>query len=453
MGYDAGYVAACPVAPAEHTAGDSVSLLSGDWVRFADGYYGYDFFLAEDNTIYGVRLENKTLTPIFDGFQSGVDLNHIAFFSVGDTIMICDNRSMDLLVDQYVLLMAEAAETGAQERRTELRLATLNMDSYLQEAITTFNRTNENYVISVENYSQYGDGGASRMRMDLMSGNLPDMINLAGFRGTAIDTETYLLNLLPYVQTSFGESMEPLQSNVVEALMRDGKLFYITPIYHTEAIITAETNISEPLTLRAFDALLESGDHEHLTNEAVLSALTKYGIHDLIHTEEQTMDTDALRSMLEIANRFPDKAITDEVSGAERLISGDVPFLEAEIFSLRNFRTMYYDMGGGGAIRGMGIYRVHLGPGVAGKIQLSFLPAPEKLSGRPNQRSGSHGARFFGGRTAAVGHHDEPYRHTGCLSGRGVPNHSGGSGAIFQRQRGPGRCGKGRRAACVCLYV
>ncbi|MGN1000132.1 MAG: hypothetical protein ACI4PO_11325, partial [Faecousia sp.] len=206
VGYDAGYVAACPVAPAEHTAGGSVSLLSGDWVRFADGYYGYDFFLAEDNTIYGVRLENKTLTPIFDGFQSGVDLNHIAFFSVGDTIMICDNRSMDLLVDQYVLLMAEAAETGAQEHRTKLRLATLNMDSYLQEAITTFNRTNDNYVISVENYSQYGDGGASRMRMDLMSGNLPDMINLAGFRGTAIDSETYLLDLLPYVQTSFGES-------------------------------------------------------------------------------------------------------------------------------------------------------------------------------------------------------------------------------------------------------
>lgn len=352
VGYDAGYVAACSVAPAEHTAGGSVSMLSGDWVRVADGCYGYDFFLAEDNTIYGVTLQNKTLTPIFDGFQSGVDLNHIAFFSVGDRILICDNRSMDLLADQYVLLIAEAAENGAKESRKELRLATLDMDSYLQEAISTFNRTNENYVISVENYSQYGDGGVARMKMDLMSGDLPDIINLAGFRGTAIDSETYLLDLLPYVQTSFGENMEPLQRNVVDALTRDGTLPYIAPIYHMETIITAKTDTYEPLTLGAFEALLETGDHEYLTNEAVLSALIRYGIHDIVHTEEQTMDTNALRSMLEIANRYPGETVPDETSSAQRLLSGAVPFLEEEIFSLRNFRTLYYNMGDGFQIYG-----------------------------------------------------------------------------------------------------
>lgn len=177
VGIDGGTVAAVPVSAEENS--ELRTLIGGTWYQVTDGYGNYDFYITYENQVYGVSLEEQTMTVVFNGYYSGIDLNHVAFFAVGSKMLVCDNVTEDFLVDEYVLYqMDETAQS--EESRTVLTLATLRTGSILQEAIVEFNKKNAEYYIELRDYSQYGNREAAMLYADIMAGEIPDILNMEG---------------------------------------------------------------------------------------------------------------------------------------------------------------------------------------------------------------------------------------------------------------------------------
>ena len=184
------------------------------------------------------------------------------------------------------------------------------------------------------------------MRMDMMSGKLPDIINLAGLQSTSINCSEYLTDLSPYLKQTFGEDLSDIQTTVIEALMEDGQLFSITPNFNLSVLCSLDRLQEEKLTTDKFCELIETSKSKDLvSNMTVLRVLLENSLDDVIHLETKTVDTDQLQKFLEFAAAFPSTANGDNTTVQESLLNGDIVFAQAELSSLRDFRFMLTELG------------------------------------------------------------------------------------------------------------
>lgn len=344
VGTDGGIVEAVPISTEDNSVGAAVSLIESTWYQVCDGFENYDFYITYENQICGISMADGTMTIVFDGYASGVDLNHVRFFTVGTTLLICDNVTDDFLVDDYELYTLEPQSVDDDQRVT-LTLATLSTSSDLQEAVVEFNKENADYIIELEDYSEYGDNGATRLYADIMSGNIPDILNLSGLQETSIYSDEYLLDLLPYMQGSYGEELDGIQTSVIQAQMSGEQLLTVTPNYNLK-ILCSLTSVGTELTTDLFCDLLDQGKEKGMiSRNEVMEILFENTVAEFIDASSNTLEGDALQELLTRAKPFPDVAETDGASVAEGLYSGNILFASTELSSFRSFRQLIYDLG------------------------------------------------------------------------------------------------------------
>lgn len=334
-------VEAVPIMTNENSVGTVVALIESTWYQVSDGFGIYDFYITYENKICGVSMDDHVMTNVFDGYSNGVDLNHVHFFSVGNTLLLCDNVTEDFLVDKYKLYSLEAKSID-EEERVILTLATLSTSSDLQEAVVSFNKKNTDYVIEINDYGNYGDRGATRLYADIMSGNVPDILNLSGLHETSINNNVYLLDLLPYMQSEFGEDLSGVQSSVIEAQMAGRELLTVTPNYKVK-VICSYINFDSELTTDLFLLFNEDEVKTGTSRSEILDILLENTVLDLIDPVTNTFDVIALQELLLKVKDFP--ADTQIAYGSKGLYSGELAFAGIELSSFRSFRQLIYELG------------------------------------------------------------------------------------------------------------
>lgn len=122
-----------------------------------------------------VALEgNKNLASVISYGINSKDVQALKVLNENTLICVMYNKNSKY----YEKVVLQKNENADGEKRKELVLSGLILNSKIQEQIVKFNNENEEYYITVNDYSQYENKEATeKMDLDIVSGHNPDINN------------------------------------------------------------------------------------------------------------------------------------------------------------------------------------------------------------------------------------------------------------------------------------
>ena len=197
--------------------GENICLSTGEELLFIESGSG-SLLARSDLLVCGVR---SLLGGVYDAQEESLRL----YGTESDGNLCCSLLSV--------------RETYAQQR-TELVYGTMgaykgSVRDNVKDAIMAFNRTNENYYITVRNYDSYGDNDLQRLHADMAGGNGPDIIEMYALGNYETYVKNgYLEDLTPYLERSLYQ--DDILWNVLNAYESDGGMYLIIPHFSVEAL-------------------------------------------------------------------------------------------------------------------------------------------------------------------------------------------------------------------------
>lgn len=183
------------------------------------------------NSISGPKTWNadtKTYTDLFQWSAvevfDGSYVSSIVLMEDGSVFCI-DLRTGQLLQISY----------GPIEERTVLTLAISGENTYLNEAVSNFNRNSDEYRIEIHNYNEpFNPNKLVELTADMISDNCPDIVIPASFEIDA--SAAGFEDLCAYLEVDQTLSQEDFVPNILQGMMTDGGLYEIYPGFMIETL-------------------------------------------------------------------------------------------------------------------------------------------------------------------------------------------------------------------------
>ena len=184
----------------------------------------------------------RTLPLLELGLQA---LDIQSLFSLGDRFYFLGGGQLDEGV--YCLEPLEAPQA-----RTALSYATMDAKDPLLNAISGFNRSNDEYVLEVWDYSEAAQGDGQRflqaLHQDILAGNPPDLANLCGVAWEGLMASGLLADLSPYLEASGTVNRETLLPGVLEAMAEQTGLYTLPASFALVSAYGKADGLPEPVT-------------------------------------------------------------------------------------------------------------------------------------------------------------------------------------------------------------
>lgn len=212
------------INPLDCSAETSIKL-DIDILDLIDGL-NYDLYISNGISLYGFNAENCQLTEILNWVSAGVTGDYKGVIPMDDGSFLY-YTSREICYIQPTMI-----------ENSEITILTLGtMDSYfLKDYVIDFNASNLNYEVQIRDYSQYNtsenpDGGLTKLTLDIVSGNAPDIIDLSILPRDQFEKAGLLENLYPFIKTDNSLSKTEFVSPIIKAMETDYQLFTLVPCY------------------------------------------------------------------------------------------------------------------------------------------------------------------------------------------------------------------------------
>lgn len=196
----------------------------------------YDLYLAAEDGIYGVHLGSDKVTPVVNFVNSDLDAQGVTrVIEAGDGKIAIQAYGTDVAQDTYLL---EPVDPKDVKEKKQLTLGGYYIDYETRSQVIQFNKENEDFRITLVDYSQYdladdsyeNPTGLSRMNTDIVSGNTPDIMLLSEY----MPVESYIskgvfMDLTPLYEADPDIERDDFMQNIVEAFRTDGKMYVAVP--------------------------------------------------------------------------------------------------------------------------------------------------------------------------------------------------------------------------------
>ncbi len=212
---------------------------------------GYDFYLVNSYGVFGYNVGDTELSPIMNYINSDfesyslyqlVPISETEFFATYDTM-----DTGETMVGRFTKV-----DPADVKDKDIIVLACNGLDWSIRTAIIDFNKTNENYKISIQDYaSLYGDendymAGINRFNTDIISGKIPDIIVL----DSSMPIQSYiskglLEDIKPYIEKDEEFDLNHYMPNIIEAFSTDGKLYQLVPFYYINSMAAKTSVVGE----------------------------------------------------------------------------------------------------------------------------------------------------------------------------------------------------------------
>ena len=284
----------------------------GDFEAIQDGA-AYDLYYYDANyLLYGYDLEKEQGTALVNLYEAGIPVNEMSRYGVTadlDIFMSVDTYDKEGFYVGNNVYYVKPGVTKSE--REELLLAVVYPDGLMMETVEEFNGSNQEYYIKIKDYSQFEEP-KKQMVLDMMSGENPDIIYLADVNLYQLQNRQLLEDLTPYLENS--GLKKKLDSNIINLLSQDDRLYQICVNYTIDGIITAKGTLADEKML--LNNIKEIGEEEErfiidIGKEELLEKITANNFHKLVDdkTKSCQFDTEQFISMLECANALSDKRL------------------------------------------------------------------------------------------------------------------------------------------------
>ena len=282
----------------------------------------YDFYYTNGSNFMGYSLETGASDKVLNWINSDVDPSNI-----GTAVLLPDGRiaavettwSSDFTSSSSELILLKKVPASSLAQKTVLTLATQSLDYNIRSQIVKFNRSSPDYRIEVADYSEYNteadsSAGVTKLNTEILAGNVPDILDLAGLNADQLGARGLLADLYPLLNGD-GELSGHVFESALKALESDGKLYRTAASFNLYAVTGAASVVGDTpgWTLSDFNKALKTMPEgcqpfaESVTRSTVLNACLNMEMANLIDwtTGECHFDSTTFTDILQFAAMFP----------------------------------------------------------------------------------------------------------------------------------------------------
>lgn len=213
------------------------------------GNASYPLYLNDRKNLYGFQPQTGEKTLLFNWVNSDINGSNIGNCSVLPDGRVVTSAYNDFKGRQEVVILTKVDPADVKDKEI-LTMAGVYDDYSIKNAVIAFNRESEEYRIVLKDYSEYAtsenySGDAEQFNNDLISGNIPDIINLNGLNVNNYISKGLLEDLYPWMDKDESFNRSDYLENIFKACEKDGKLYELVPYFSACTVIGKTSNVGE----------------------------------------------------------------------------------------------------------------------------------------------------------------------------------------------------------------
>ena len=306
-----------------NTTGNFYQAMPGNdryLIFYTDGSY---FCGLDKETLEEIRLFNWTNVDVFDD-----ELNSFAVLSDGTVVGLLLEWDKNYENATRTLVTVREVPSSSLPQKTVLTLASDGLDWNVRRELIRFNRASETTRIELLDYSQYDNyetdydengygenGGMTKLRTEILSGKMPDILDLARMPVRQLAAKDLLLDLYPLLDADPELSRNDIFPNVLRALEIDGKLSMISSGFYIQTCIGAKRVVGDKpgWTYRQLNEALATMPEGcsvfsvGMTRDTILDIMMELDLGQFVDwkTGKVSFDSQAFVDLLNFIKSFP----------------------------------------------------------------------------------------------------------------------------------------------------
>lgn len=315
-----------------------------------------DFYISQSDGIYGYNIAEQSFEEIINWVDSDLEKVPQSFTMNGkDTVLCGESGWIDLKNDaSYTLLERVDDETLRKiQSRETITIACDSVPEIVMKKISGFNKSNDNYRITLKEYNKYGYGIANNSALDklnteLIKGEVPDIVITDG----SIDINRYtamgmFTDLNEFIDSSEVIKREDYFDNIFKLYQTEGHQYQLPLTFELQVMFGKKSVLDETgdLSFNKLYSLSENRDvfYMHSQND-LMDHLIKDNITEFVDFSNYSCDfvSDDFKNLLKvIKNNASDEGVTDALSfeNSEKRFVNDKCVLDFGV--IRDINTMF----------------------------------------------------------------------------------------------------------------
>ena len=335
----------------------------------------YDLCYTSNANLNGYKASTQESEVILNWINSDVDSENIRYAMLledGSVLAVSSAWNEETSKNDCEIITLKKTPYSETAQKTTLTLATMWLDYNLKSRIVNFNKTDPKYRIEIKDYSQYNTekdytAGLTKLNTEIISGNIPDMIDVSGLPYEQYAAKGLLEDLYTYIDGDSEIKRDAFVPSVLKALeSSDGKLYMLAPGFSITSLIGNPSVVGDEMgwTIDEFQKVLAEhpeADYpfgQYTDRSQILTYFCTLNMESFMDWETGTcsFDSDEFKSVLTLAKSFPEKVDYSEennMDASELIASGRQLF---SFYSAYDFQSQqFYKAMFGGDITYKGI--------------------------------------------------------------------------------------------------
>lgn len=275
---------------------------------------GDTIILSSGNSVYSYNYRSGTTSELVNWLNSDINSNRIgSLYSLNDGSFLVQEYDRSWSRTRLGILRPNADVV----EKYVIRFAANYLDDTMADSIIDFNKQNDIYRISYDDYSRYStnedsNGGITKLNQDIVSGNIPDMFLMDGLPYDAYAGKGLLLDLSDRIASAY--NTEDFVSNVFDALRYNGKIYSLVPSFNVVTCVGKRSIVGDTpgWTMEDLQAILQQNPgavlFEGMERGQILSALLSNTMDSYIDRETGrcSFNSASFVGLLELIRTFPE---------------------------------------------------------------------------------------------------------------------------------------------------
>lgn len=314
-------------------------------------------YINDGSSVYCFDLSTGKATEEFNWLNSDMDGDTVSeCFPLEDGKFLGISSSYDDSKQKNIteLVTMNKVKSSEVKEKEIIRFSCVYLDYAIKNKILDFNKKNENYRIEVKTYDAYEDS-IKQMNLDITSGNIPDILDLSnGISKEQLIKKDMFLDLYPLIEKDEELKKEDFIPSVLKTLESDGKLYYLSPCFSIEALISGKDIVGDKEgwsvddMIKLYKNMPKDGVFmRYMAKQWFLRNIVAAEMNDYVDwsSGEVKFDSDDFVKLIEFSNNFPDEEeeMNYDESMAGLVRKGKLILNSFYLYDLQEF-AMYQDL-------------------------------------------------------------------------------------------------------------
>ncbi len=277
-------------------------------------------YFCNNDGLYKYDLDKNKAELLFNWINVDIDGNNISNFYImedGSLIALSVSTNYDEsgkggTTSTIEIATIDKKKYSESKQKKRLILAANYISDDIKTQILKYNKGSEDYHIEIKSYSTYEDP-QKQMNLDIISGTIPDIIELNGLSKDTYVKKGILTDLYPFMEKDNEVKKEDFVDSIISLTEHDGKLYYM-PTSFSIASLVGSKKIFGDMEGWTYEEMEEKYKElpkdgtfmEGMTSEWFIQNMLSSQMKDFINFEtgEVNLDSEEFIHMLEFSKNF-----------------------------------------------------------------------------------------------------------------------------------------------------